>query len=59
VYLCAAQCMSAYQACARASGGQKKVSDPMDLELQAIVSYMWVLATEHRFSVRMTSLFNN
>lgn len=33
MYLCVAQYMSVYPACARACGGQKKVLDSTDLEL--------------------------
>lgn len=33
VHLCVGECMSVHQACAKAYEGQKKVSDPVELEL--------------------------
>ena len=40
-------------------GGQKRVSDPLELELQVVVSrLMWVLVTELRSSTRAARALN-
>lgn len=38
------------------SGGQKRVLDLVELELNTIVSHMWVLGTEPRSSARAAVL---
>jgi hypothetical protein len=45
--------------CASAQGGQKKVLDPLDLDLQvAVGSLLWVLGTGVQFSTRARSIPN-
>lgn len=38
VYVCVPECMSVYQVCAGAQGGQIRTLDPLNLELKMIVS---------------------
>lgn len=45
---------------AGACGGQKRSLDPLELELQMVVSHlMWVLQTEPRSSAEAASAMNN
>ena len=46
--------------CMGASRGQKKLSDPLNLELQVIIGYlMWVLGIELWFSGRVVSVLSH
>jgi hypothetical protein len=45
---------------AGASGGQRRMSDSLELELQAVVRYlMWVMGTELRSSGRVVNALNH
>lgn len=45
--------------CVGTCGGQKEVSDPLELELKALVNHViWVLETEHGFSGRTARVLN-
>lgn len=41
-----------------ATGGQKRVSDASGLELQEVVSWIWVLGTEFQSPARAASVLN-
>ena len=52
-------CMCVCYMCASAQGGQKRVLDPLDLDLQvAVGSLLWVLGTGVQFSTRARSIPN-
>lgn len=40
-------------------GVQKRVSDPLELELWMVMSTLWMVGIEHGFSARATHVFNH
>lgn len=50
--------MSVYQICVFCHGGQRRTSDPLEPELQRVVSYHAGAGTKSGFSGRLTSALN-
>ena len=52
-------CVSIWHRCMGACGGQKRVLDPLEPKLQAVVSFLkWVLGIELGFSGRIVNVLN-
>lgn len=61
IYVYVSACMFVCALCACVSGarrGQKRVPDPWELELQALMRHLWVLGTEPGSSKRAANVHN-
>lgn len=57
IYVFACTCMHVCHMCVYAQKSQKKIPDPLEPKLQALVSCLaWVLGTELEFSGRVGSM---
>lgn len=59
-YVCVSVCVCACGVSTGAYGDQRRVLHPLELELQAVTSYlMWLLGTEHGSSARVACTLNS
>lgn len=60
MFVCVCLCTASVCTHVSVCGGQKKMSDPLEVELHVVVSYLtWVLRTEPRFSERAVNTLNH